>query len=255
MALSDASPQHREVFKKPRQTLSRDTIKDRASIHDRPKTIESRGEAGHREGADPHHLQMHPVALSCMSVSHGSCSPRGSQGKPPQKTISAMLGGVRLNRSSSVEIDHFRQRHRLRRVWPAQDHADPRTWFCDADASRAERRHRKRQWTLASMAAGATCRSTANLMRTSRRSSSRRTSLRLNASGFKMSFQASLPSLERTFKLLLFKRDTLRLGIRRSRDRDEDEQVTLASSGEIARSLPGAPAASPPYARLEHQAG
>ncbi len=27
-----------------------DTIKDRASIHDRPKTIESRGEAGHWEG-------------------------------------------------------------------------------------------------------------------------------------------------------------------------------------------------------------
>ena len=29
---------------------SRDAIKDRASIHDRPKTIESRGEAGHWEG-------------------------------------------------------------------------------------------------------------------------------------------------------------------------------------------------------------
>ena len=29
---------------------SRDAIKDRASIHDRPKAIEGRGEAGHWEG-------------------------------------------------------------------------------------------------------------------------------------------------------------------------------------------------------------
>ena len=33
-----------------RARASRDTIKDRASIHDRPKAVESRGEAGHWEG-------------------------------------------------------------------------------------------------------------------------------------------------------------------------------------------------------------
>ena len=41
----------RHKRRRPRRARpSRDTIKDRASIHDRPKTIESRGEAGHWEG-------------------------------------------------------------------------------------------------------------------------------------------------------------------------------------------------------------
>ena len=41
----------RHKRRRPRRArASRDTIKDRASIHDRPKTIESRGEAGHWEG-------------------------------------------------------------------------------------------------------------------------------------------------------------------------------------------------------------
>jgi len=41
----------RHKRRRPRRArLSRDTIKDRASIHDRPKTVETRGEAGHWEG-------------------------------------------------------------------------------------------------------------------------------------------------------------------------------------------------------------
>jgi transposase, IS30 family len=41
----------RHKRRRPRRARpSRDTIIDRASIHDRPKTIESRGEAGHWEG-------------------------------------------------------------------------------------------------------------------------------------------------------------------------------------------------------------
>ena len=41
----------RHKRRRPRRARpSRDTIKDRASIHDRPKAIESRGEAGHWEG-------------------------------------------------------------------------------------------------------------------------------------------------------------------------------------------------------------
>jgi transposase, IS30 family len=40
----------RHKRRRPRRArASRDTIKDRASIHDRPKTIESRSEAGHWE--------------------------------------------------------------------------------------------------------------------------------------------------------------------------------------------------------------
>jgi IS30 family transposase len=41
----------RHKRRRPRRARpSRDTIKDRASIQERPKTIESRGEAGHWEG-------------------------------------------------------------------------------------------------------------------------------------------------------------------------------------------------------------
>jgi IS30 family transposase len=44
-------PTRRHKRRRPRRArASRDTIKDRASIHQRPKTIESRGEAGHWEG-------------------------------------------------------------------------------------------------------------------------------------------------------------------------------------------------------------
>ena len=41
----------RHKRRRPRRArASRDAIKGRASIHDRPKTIEGRGEAGHWEG-------------------------------------------------------------------------------------------------------------------------------------------------------------------------------------------------------------
>ena len=75
----------RHKRRRPRRARpSRDTIKDRASIHNRPKTIESRGEAGHWEGDLIICKRTRPV-LVCMSVSHGSRSPRGSQGRPPQR--------------------------------------------------------------------------------------------------------------------------------------------------------------------------
>ena len=69
----------RHKRRRPRRArASRDTIKDRASIHDRPKTIESRGEAGHWE-ATSSSANAHGLCSSCMSVSHGSPLPRGSQ--------------------------------------------------------------------------------------------------------------------------------------------------------------------------------
>src|SRR5437660_10522010 len=47
LALSDAPHKHR----RPRRSRpSRDTIKDRVSIHQRPKNIDARTEAGHWEG-------------------------------------------------------------------------------------------------------------------------------------------------------------------------------------------------------------
>ena len=51
----------RHKRRRPRRArASRDTIKDRASIHDRPKTIE-RPRRGRPLGRRPHHLQMHPA--------------------------------------------------------------------------------------------------------------------------------------------------------------------------------------------------
>jgi len=75
----------RHKRRRPRRARpSRDAIKDRASIHDRPKIIESRTEAGHWEG-DLIICKSTRLCSSCTSVSHGSRSPRGSPGKPPQK--------------------------------------------------------------------------------------------------------------------------------------------------------------------------
>ena len=58
----------RHKRRRPRRArASRDTIKDRASIHDRRKTIESRGEAGHWE-ATSSSANAHGLCSSCMSA-------------------------------------------------------------------------------------------------------------------------------------------------------------------------------------------
>ena len=76
----------RHKRRRPRRArASRDAIKDRASIHDRPKTIEGRGEAGHWEGDLIICKRTRPVLVLHKRKSRGSRSPRGSQGKAPQK--------------------------------------------------------------------------------------------------------------------------------------------------------------------------
>src|SRR5271169_1957652 len=88
----------RHKRRRPRRArASRDAIKGRASIHDRPKTIEGRGEAGHLR-ATSSSANAHGLCSSCMSESHGSRSPRGSQGKAPQKP------SQRCSRCSAVSI-------------------------------------------------------------------------------------------------------------------------------------------------------
>jgi hypothetical protein len=58
VALSHAA---RQMPRRPRRArASSDAIKDRASIHDRPKTIEGR-RRGRPLGGRPHHLQNHPA--------------------------------------------------------------------------------------------------------------------------------------------------------------------------------------------------
>ena len=78
-----------------RARASRDAVKDRASIHDRPKTIEGRGEAGHWEGDLVICKCARPV-LVLHSESRGSRSPRGSQENRRRNRVAilAVFGGI-----------------------------------------------------------------------------------------------------------------------------------------------------------------
>ena len=77
----------------------------------------------------------HGLCSSCMSVSHGSRSPRGSWGKPPQKPSSVMLAvfgriDPHLRRSITFDNDTAFAQHGLLRTM-----REMTTWFCDAYAS------------------------------------------------------------------------------------------------------------------------
>src|SRR5208282_5052145 len=81
----------RHKRRRPRRArASRDTIKDQASIHDRPKTIESRGEAGHWEGDLIICKCTRPVLVLHERKSRVTLAARLT-GKTAAETISAML--------------------------------------------------------------------------------------------------------------------------------------------------------------------
>ena len=112
----------RHKRRRPRRARpSRDAIKDRASIHDRPKTIESRSEAGHWEGDLIICKCTRPVLVLHERKSRVTLAARLT-GKTAAETISAMLA-VSPASILIAKINHFRQRHRLRPTRPAQDYA------------------------------------------------------------------------------------------------------------------------------------
>ena len=190
MALSDAV---RHKRRRPRRAgPSRDTIKDRASIHDRPKTIESRGEAGHWEGDLIICKGTRPVLVLHERKSRATLAAR-FQGKPPQRP-SQPCSRCSPHRSSSAKINHFRQRHRLRPARPAQDHARHDDLFCDAYASWQKggienANGRLRRWLPSTWI------STRHPTRTSRRSSSHAQPHAPQCLRFKTLFQALLAEL------------------------------------------------------------
>ena len=117
-----------------RARASRDTIKDRASIHDRPKTIESRGEAGHWEGDLIICKCTRPVLVLHERKSRVTLAARLT-GKTAAETISAMLAAFgridpHLRRSITFDNDTAFAQHGLLRTM-----RDMTTWFCDAYAS------------------------------------------------------------------------------------------------------------------------
>ena len=105
------------VAPEPRATPSR--IERRSMIVRRPLKAAARPAIG--EGDLIICKCTRPVSF-CTSASHGSRSPRGSQGKPPQK-LSQRCSRCSAASIRTAKINHFRQRHRLRPARPAQDHA------------------------------------------------------------------------------------------------------------------------------------
>ena len=175
MALFDA----RHKRRRPRGArASRDTIKDRASIHDRPKTIESRGEAGHWEGDLIICKCARPVLVLHERKSRVTLAAR----KTAAETISAMIAvfgriDPQLRRSITFDNDTAFAQHGLLRTM-----RDMTTWFCDAYAS-WQKGGIKTPMDAYVDGCRATWISTGHPTKTSRRSSSRPTSPPVNASG------------------------------------------------------------------------
>ena len=125
----------RHKRRRPRRArASRDAIKDRASIHDRPKTIEGRGEAGHWEGDLIICKCARPVLVLHERKSRVTLAARLT-GKTAAETISAMLAvfgriDPQLRRSITFDNDTAFAQHGLLRTM-----RDMTTWFCDAYAS------------------------------------------------------------------------------------------------------------------------
>ena len=127
----------RHKRRRPRRArAARDAIKDRASIHDRPKTIEGRGEAGHWEGDLIICKCARPVLVLHERKSRVTLDHDGSHRENRRRNHLSDARGVRSHRSSTAKINHLRQRHQpspstslLRTM------RDMTTWFCDAYAS------------------------------------------------------------------------------------------------------------------------
>ncbi len=113
---------------------SRDTIKDRASIRDRPNTIENRGEACHWEGDLIICKRSRPVLVLHERKSRVTLAARLT-GKTAAETISAMpavFGRINphLRRSITFDNDTAFAQHGLLKTM-----RNMTTWFCDVYAS------------------------------------------------------------------------------------------------------------------------
>ena len=113
---------------------ARDRIKDRASIHDRPKAVENRGEVGHWEGDLIICKRTRPVLVLHERKSRVTLAAR-LMGKTAAETISVMLAVFAridpcLRKSITFDNDTAFAQHGLLRAM-----RDMTTWFCDAYAS------------------------------------------------------------------------------------------------------------------------
>jgi IS30 family transposase len=125
----------RHKRRRPRRSRpSRDTIKDRVSIHERPENIDTRTEAGHWEGDLIICKRTRPVLVLHERKSRVTLAAR-LVGKTAAETISAMLAvfaRIKPTLRKSITLDNdtaFAQHARLKTVCAMT------TWFCDAYAS------------------------------------------------------------------------------------------------------------------------
>jgi len=125
----------RHKRRRPRRSRpSRDTIKDRVSIHERPENIDARTEAGHWEGDLIICKRTRPVLVLHERKSRMTLAAR-LVGKTAAETISVMLAVfVRIEPTlrKSITFDNdtaFAQHARLKTM------CSMTTWFCDAYAS------------------------------------------------------------------------------------------------------------------------
>jgi transposase, IS30 family len=125
----------RHKRRRPRRARpSRDTIKDRTSIHDRPKNIEARTDVGHWEGDLIICKRTRPMLVLHERKSRLTLAARLT-GKTAAETISVMLAvfgriNPALRKSITFDNDTAFAQHGLLRTMRAMT-----TWFCDAYAS------------------------------------------------------------------------------------------------------------------------
>ena len=125
----------RHKRRRPRRARpSRDTIKDRASIHDRPKDIEARADIGHWEGDLIICKRTRPMLVLHERKSRVMLAAKLT-GKTAAETISVMLAvfgriNPALRKSITFDNDTAFAQHTLLRTM-----RDMATWFCDAYAS------------------------------------------------------------------------------------------------------------------------
>ena len=125
----------RHKRRRPRRSRpSQDTIRDRVSIHERPKNVDARTEGGHWEGDLIICKRTRPVLVLHERKSRVTLAVRLA-GKTAAETISAMLAAFAriepaLRKSITFDNDTAFAQHALLRTMRAMT-----TWFCDAYAS------------------------------------------------------------------------------------------------------------------------
>ena len=122
----------RHKRRRPRRSRpSRDTIKDRVSIHERPENVDARAEVGHWEGDLIICKRTRPVLVLHERKSRVTLAARLA-GKTAAETISVMLAVFAriepaLRKSITFDNDTAFAQHALLRTMRAMA-----TWFCDA---------------------------------------------------------------------------------------------------------------------------